>query len=817
VKTATASGTKVEGVDLKMKELSIRNELRNATLAGLIPAAVGLAVLTATAARAQNAPADSDGIQEIVVTAEKRSETLQSVPVSVTALTSAQLGQLKIDTASDLVTQVPNLQVNGIVGEGSPLFSLRGVSMFDYSLNQSSPVASYIDEVYKGNFVLFGVELYDLERIEVLRGPQGTLYGKNTTGGAINFITHKPGFDTEADIKVGVGNYNRREVEGDFQAALIPERVAFRFAFTYTKVDGFIQNVLPGHPDLEGVDQYGVRLSLLYKASDDLEFTLRFSKSMQDPRDYAIMGGRIPPPSPGNPGGVGFTGYFRTQDGTYTGAPLGNYQISQDYTPRRRQDNEALALTAEWRLSPTNKLTSITSWDEASLFNPEGTDGAPYAIWSIPYTGKTRQVTQDLRLTSTGDAPLRYILGAYYQHEIIFNSTENQIFTDPAFNTFNDYRDCAASSFGPASGYNAGTNINLGCDYYNSFDQIRNSWAVYTDDSYKLAEWITLRGGLRYNHDNGAQKNALDQLRGSDQVPIANLGFFSQQPNGTVGPTLALPGSPNYAALVNQTRGQFLHNTAVTGHAGVDFTLTSDALLYFNYSKGYRSAAFNAQFLFTPGDLTTVKPESLDSYEAGFKTSWLNHRVQINGAVFHYQYKDQQIINVYPTGQQPLINLGKSKIDGGELEVVTRPMRSLTLRASAGFLHSQVQDGLLATGSIDGQELPYAPHVSGTVAMDWEAWQIAAAKINLHLDANYNSKQFLALPNEDAISQGGYSLLNGRLSLQSGDDKWDVGVWGRNITNKFYLTNAVDVQGFGFDYRHVGTPRMFGVDAHYHF
>ena len=538
---------------------------------------------------------------------------------------------------------------------------------------------------------------------------------------------------------------------------------------------------------------------------------------MQDPQNYAIVDGRLAAPSPGNPGGVGITGYFRTQDGTSTGVPLTNYQVAQNYTPRRRQDNEAVELTGEWAVSPTNKMTSITSWDQGALFNPEGTDGAPYGVWKIPYTGKTRQVTQDLRLTSTGDAPLRYILGAYYQHEIIFNSTENQIFTDPAFNTFNDYRDCAASSFAPGAGYNAGVNINLGCDFYNSFDQIRNSWAAYTDDSYKLADWITLRAGLRYNHDNGAQKNALDQLRGSDQVPIANLGFFTQQPNGTVGPTLVLPGSAGYDAAVNQTRSQYLHNTAVTGRAGVDFTLTQDALLYFNYSKGYRSAAFNAQFLFTPQDLTTVKPETLDSYEAGFKTSWLDHRVQVDGAVFHYQYKDQQIINVYPTGQQPLINLGKSKIDGGELEIITRPIRVLTLRASVGFLHSDVQDGVLSTGSIDGQELPYAPHVSGTLAGDWEAWQTDAVKINLHLDTNYNSKQYLALPNEDAISQGGYSLLNGRLSLASADDKWDVGVWGRNMANKFYLTNAVDVQGFGFDYRHVGTPRMYGVDAHYHF
>jgi iron complex outermembrane receptor protein len=681
-------------------------------------------------------------------------------------------------------------------------------------------VASYIDEVYKGNFVLFGVEMYDLERIEVLRGPQGTLYGKNTTGGAINFITHKPGFDTEADIKIGAGNYNRREVEGDLQTAVIPDRVAVRFAFTYTKVDGYVQNVLPGHPDLEGVDQYGVRLSVLFKATDDLDFTLRLSKSMQDPQNYAIVDGRLPAPNPAaSPatalGGVGFTGYFRTVDGTYTGAPLTNYQVAQNYTPRRRQDNDAIELTADWSVSPTNKLTSITSWDEGTLFNPEGTDGSPYYIWKIPYVGDTRQVTQDLRLTSTGDAPLRYILGAYYQHQIVFNSTENIIFTDPAFNTYNNYKDCAASSFGP-NGYAAGVNINGGCDYFNSFDQILNSWAAYTDDSYKLSDLVTLRAGLRYNHDNGAQKNALNQLRGSDQVPIANLGFFSQQPGGTFGPTLLLPGSPNYATLINQTRGQDYHNVATTGRLGVDFNLTSDALLYLNYSRGYRSAAFNSQFLFTPSDLTTVKPEVLDSYEGGFKTSWLDHRLQIDGAVFHYQYKDQQIINVYPTGQQPLVNLGKSKIDGGEIEIVGRPARPLTLRASAGFLRTDVQNGTLATGSIDGQELPYAPHVSGTVAADWEITDFSWGKINLHVDTNYNTKQYLALPNEDAISQGGYALVNGRLSLV-GTEKWEVGVWGRNIANRFYLTNAVDVQGFGFDYRHIGTPRMYGVDAQYHF
>ncbi|MBS0611973.1 MAG: TonB-dependent receptor plug domain-containing protein [Proteobacteria bacterium] len=194
--------------------------------------AAGFAVMASVTAFADTPANDEYSLGEIVVTAQKRSESLQRVPISIAVLTADQLIQSKFDSPSDLAAQIPNLQVNGINGEGTPIFSLRGVSMFDYSANQSSPVASYIDEVYKGNFVLFGVEMFDLERVEVLRGPQGTLYGKNTPGGAINFITRKPRFDTEGFIKAGIGNYDRREVEGALQGALIPDRVAARFAFT---------------------------------------------------------------------------------------------------------------------------------------------------------------------------------------------------------------------------------------------------------------------------------------------------------------------------------------------------------------------------------------------------------------------------------------------------------------------------------------------------------------------------------------------------------------------------------------------------------
>ena len=788
--------------------MDIRRYIRVSGVSSALLIAAPLWFAPGAAARAQETQANQPAeLEQIVVTAEKRKEPLQSVPVSVTALTSAQLGSLKLDNASSLATQIPNLQVNGIVGEGTPLFSLRGVSMFDYSLSQSSPVASYIDEVYKGNFVLFGVEMYDLERVEVLRGPQGTLYGKNTTGGAINFITHKPGFDTEGYVKAGLGNYNRREMEGAFQTALIPERVAVRLAATYTKADGFMQNVLPGHPNLEGVDQYGVRLSVLFRANDDLKAILRLSKSMQDPQNYAILAGRV------SPQGVGLVGYYRTYDGTQTGAPLSNLQVGQDYTPRRRQDDEGASLTIDWNISDNYALTSISSWDEGSLFNPEGTDGAAIDIFKIPYIGKTRQVTQDLRLTTNNRGPLNFIVGAYYQQEVIFNSTENQIYNFLDYNGDGaiNYQDCADSSFNtPGSGYAAGVFINATCRYYNQFDQIKNSWATYSDGSYRLTDKFKLHAGLRYNHDNGIQKNALDQLRGPDEVPIANI-------LASAVPVLLLPGSPNYVSLINQEFSQSSHNTAVTGRVGIDYTPTKDSLLYVSFNRGYRAAAFNAQFLFTQSDFTTVKPETLDSTEAGFKTSWLENRLQIDGAIFHYQYKNQQIINVYPTGQQPLINLGKSKIDGGELEIVARPVRSFTGRIGLGFLNSKVQEGVLASGSIAGQQLPNAPHVSGTASGDWDAWSSPSIALRLHFDLSYSAKQYLALPQEDAISQPAYTLLNLRAALHAPGDQWEVGIWSNNVTDKFYLSNAVDLQGFGYDYRHRGVPRTYGMDVTYRF
>lgn len=236
---------------------------------------------------AQTATEEAD-TGAIIVTATKRAENLQSIPISVSAITGDTLSKSRVTQADELVTKIPNLQLTSTVGDNTPIFALRGVSMSDYSLNQASPVATYYDEVYKGNFAFLGIALFDLERVEVLRGPQGTLYGKNTTGGAVNLISRAPKLgDASGSFNLGYGNYNRFDANGALNLPL-GEKAALRIAGTLSKADGWFKNVLPGQPDLASVSEYGVRASLLFEPSDGVKFILRGATSYQNPRNYGI-------------------------------------------------------------------------------------------------------------------------------------------------------------------------------------------------------------------------------------------------------------------------------------------------------------------------------------------------------------------------------------------------------------------------------------------------------------------------------------------------------------------------------------------------
>ncbi len=735
----------------------------------------------ALAARGEQSPSSSDAgqapageIGEIVVTALRRSERLQDVPVSISVLSGTSLSQEGLRQVTDLGGRVPNLQVSTVGGDSIPVFSLRGISMVDYGPNQQGPVATYFDEVYRGSLPMIPVGMFDLERVEVLRGPQGTLYGKNTTGGAINFISHKPDFKSEGYLKLGYGNYGRFDAEGAAQLPL-GDQLAARVAFTYSKADGYIKNLLPGKSDMSSVREFGIRASLLYKPSDRLDFLLRLSTSFQNPISpgvYAVPG----------PLGVGGGVYELVGGHSYFPTTLGRWETASNFTPKTPHRTYGATLTTNWKASDQLTLTSVTSYDYGNIsFNEDG-DGSPLSILSDEVGGKVNQFSQDLRLASSFDGPLNYIAGVYYNRESGHYQAHLTYYGDVDLtgDGIVDVNDCLQTFF-------------IACTSRNDYRQIRKSTAVYGDVNFKLSERVILRGGLRYTRDTGDIPSYTAQLLASDGTPIANT----------------IPGDPvNFDA----TTGIAFRKGTVTGKVGIDYKMANDNLLYVSVSRGYRANAFNSQAYLSPVELNVAEPETVNAYELGFKSQFMNRTLTFNGAMFYYDYKNQQALNVdSQTLVQTEVNIPKSRILGAEFELALRPIDSLRINASLGLLSTKVKQGAVSGVVIEGNRLPNAPNASATLGFDYDVMHSDAGRLTLSLDGTYTSKQYFELFNIERMAQHGYGLVNGQLNFRTASDRFGVGIWGKNLLDKFYTRYAIDLSGFGYDYYHLGNPRTFGI------
>lgn len=719
----------------------------------LLPNIALASALAASPAFAQERAESAADAGEIVVTAAKRSENLQAVPISISAISGSDLAKSRISSVDSLVSKVVNLQLTSIVGDNTPIFSLRGVSMSDYSLNQSSPVATYYDEVYKGNFAFLGVAMYDLERIEVLRGPQGTLYGKNTTGGAVNLIsrTAKLG-ESSGNFSAGYGNYNRIDLNGAVNLPL-GEKAALRVAGTFAHADGWFKNVVQGKPDLAETREWGLRGTLYFEPSDGVKMTLRGSTSYQNPHNYGIF---AQPEAINRPG-------------------LGKWEIASNENTRRKARTYSAALTANVDVSDTLTLTSISSYDKGSLHFVEDTDGQSIQLLEIPYDDEAKQFAQDLRLTSTSDGPFDFILGAYYAHEQVFNSSTFRIALDVDANGDNviNAQDCADG-------------LPLACQFKNQFDQTKESAALYTDLKYALGDKVTLHGGLRYTHDTGRQYNFSSDALGVDNSLIVNLIPLSELKYST---------------------------DNLSGKIGLDYKFDSGNLAYASVSRGYRAPSFNAQAFFDPSELSVAKAEKVTAYEAGLKTRFADRRVTLNLAGFYYDYRNQQFINIDPaSAAQTLLNIPQSRIFGGEVELTVRANDRFTLHGGLGLLSTKIISGTVSGSNVADNKLSNAPSLSFNLGVDLTLFDSSAGKLSLHPEMSYQTSQFFEVVNIPRLRQNSYALLGGHIDWESKDKRWNVSVWGKNLADKQYFTSRVDLlAGFGFDYNHIGNPRTYGI------
>jgi len=745
--------------------------------------AVGAGALAIVAQAQTTAPpaaaTSADGaLAEVVVTAERRSESILKVPLAVSALTQSDLGSVGITNSSELSDIVPTLQANSAFGSVQPNFSIRGIGVNnEHNPNQASPVGVYIDDAYIAARVSQGLQIFDLERIEILRGPQGTLYGRNTTGGAINFISRQPDLhDSGGNIEVGYGDFNTFTSQGAYEATLEEGVAGVRGSFSYSHGDGWNRNVFTGQPDANSTDNAAGRLIFRVKPQDALDVTFKVTAGYSNPTQagvYDLGTGAPGQPADYNP----VLQYSRSAHG------LSFWQIDSDRLGYNTVRNLGSELVLKYRLNDELSLFSLTSYDYASAnFQQEGT-GVTSPVLHQPldtlYGNKFTMINQEVRLSYLAPST-KVQAGLYYGHD----------------------KDASDSYYWLVDGAS---------NFHQYFNQIRDSYAVFAQWDQSLTEQLSVTLGGRYTKDDNSYRDYYSYLEpgtvsytGQRDTapqywdPSQGVYFLGSSYNAAAG--AIVPGPPIK-----------LDSSAPTWRAALDYTFDSGQLVYVSYNRGYRGAAFCGQ-CFASATLDTTKPETANSYELGTKGAYFGRKLTVAADVFWIDYRNQQT-NEQIGVQSILTNVPKSRMKGIELEMQAQPVPEFRASLSLGLLDAKYQELTLSQATVNGLTEPYAPKVTGNLRFDWRLMNIGAGGLTLTPSVSYTSKVFYSpyntLDGNAPLSQGANTKINAQLQYESGGRY--VKVWVKNLTNKETFGDGLDLRSFGYYYLVQAPPRTWGL------
>lgn len=726
---------------------------------------------TASPAWAQGAAgapvsAGVETLQDVVVTAQRREQSILKVPLAVTAVTGRALEAKGITNSADLATAVPNLQVNSSFGETQPNFSLRGISVAnEYNSNQASPVGVYINDVYIASRVSQGMGLFDLDRVEVLRGPQGTLFGRNTTGGAINFVTKGPSLGaSNGYAEAGYGSFNTFKAQGAGETTLADGQVGLRAAANYEVGDGQFHNVHPGGRDPDSTDTLQGRLSLRARPTGS-------------PLDIKITayGGR------NNPSQAPVFGLPSSRQG------LGFFEVNENRVGHFKTSAWGAAANIAYDLSPHLKFISITSYDGGREDLQQAADGSPLDILDIRWRSQFHQLSEEARLNYTGDR-LTLIGGVYYGWD--------GAVTDNLFNI--------GSALGP--GVNGG--------FFQHYRQERQSYAVFAQGDLNLTQRLVLTLGLRYTADRAQYQDGSAYLFAGD-IGGTRTPLFTTVP--CQGPAGACAYDP---AARYSLHGQ---NDAPTGRVSLTYNFDGGALAYVSYNRGYRSGAFNGGGYTSSSGITFVQPETVNAYEGGVKGRFLDRRLTLAAAAFYYDYQNQQVQDTRAGPVSFLVNAPKSEVYGAEAEGALRVSPDLTLNGSIGLLHAQYKTLTLQGTNLSGNDLPFAPHVTAQLGFDWRLARIADGALALSSTVSYFGRQYFSpfntvnavgsAQNNAELQQKDYALANAALNWTR--DRLTLTAWADNLFEAKVYGYGLDLRGAGFPYNFLvpNPPRTYGVRA----
>lgn len=762
-----------------------------------IPCAVAAQAADPAAAPAAGAEVTSHEIAEIVVTANKRSESAQKVPIAINVVGGEALRNKGILDTSDLASQVPNLQVSSPYGKTQPNFILRGVSVGnEFNANQASPNGVYLDEDYLSARFAQGMNLFDLERVEVVKGPQGTLYGRNTVGGAINIITRKAAIEPlNGFAEVGYGNYDRWHATGAVGGTLVDDLLAVRLAGTVARGTGQEPNAVAGKAAGRSIRDYALRGSLLLRLSDRTSFTLRAYTGQSDPTSeqfYAVGAGAG--------GANAISGYRRP-----AGQPF--WQTDANYVGRNKASADGVELISKIGAGPVD-ITAITSYDGGTMRIDQDADGSPVDVFQLNWRSNYRQFNQDLRIATDAAKPVRAIVGGYFGWDenrtfntyTFFNFLQGVPGT-PAFDPPNIFAPPPYPGlFSGVPGQFSGFAVN------HNFVQIRYSRAIYGEANWDVTSQVTVTGGLRYTWDSIRLRDVGSTALNYAGVPQFNFIPFLAAPGATCPDT---PGCPKLASA----------SSKMTGRAIISYKPTNATMLYASYSKGYRAGAINGTAYASPAQLTFVDPEQVTAYETGFKSTFFGRHLRINGAFFYYDYRNQQLQEI--VGVVPFLrNAPKARAYGIDLDLTAVLTDRLTVNAGLGALNSRYQQLTLSGVDLSGNRFSNAPKSSLNLDLDWEALKTDAHSVHLRPNLVYTGDTWFAPFNakngNQNLHQPGYWLASLQVDYHHGN--LTVAGYVRNLFEKKYFTYGLDLRAsVGTDVLTRGERRTYGVNLSYRF
>ncbi len=759
--------------------------------------------------------ADTGAIEEVVVTAQRREQKLQDIGISVTALSNEALADLNITTATDITKAVPSLKMNAY-SSSQAVYNIRGVAQNSYGDEQEPPVAVYQDDSYSSSINLASFPVFDLARVEVLRGPQGTLFGRNADGGAIQFISRRPTKDLDGYASATYGSFGQQIYEGAISGPLADNWQA-RLAFIRNKDNGYIKEWSPGQQDRGANNHYALRGQISWQPTDSINANLIVRYLRADHERQAGLYSHEPAcPNAQHQGAFLGAGVYCPYWGTTGTTPLptaangfvnpkmipsrGGTPWATEETSTSYVDRNIRAATLRLDVKLANvDLVSISDFQKANKFYIEGGDASP-ELGVVFYQGSDiTQYSEEVRASTKIGA--NQIVGGLYGMKVEGNYTGQ--FADPFYG---DYYGDPAFAYIP----------------FITARQDTTSFAIFAQDEWKATDRFSLIAGLRYWRDERTGAYYGDEA--SNGIHIA---FDRNQVTGT---SFGVPFDQSVAPISLTPSDAQETFDDVTARLELDFRVNPDLLLYTSYNRGSKSGGFSfstgtpfadfppsvplgtdAQFL----NGIPFKPEVLDAYEAGFKSTITNHTT-FDVSAFYYDYHNYQAF-VQLGVNQTVINL-PAEAYGLEAELNSHPMTGLTLQLGVSALSSNVRNIVLPdTVTHVEHDLPQAPPLSGNALVRYEI-PVASGLLGLQTDVQYTDKFCFTVLCAPVEKEDSYTVTNARIGWEPTNKRWEIAAFVNNLTDAQYRVYAFDSSLFAGVVAGVyAKPRTYGITGTFRF